>query len=62
MIRSFCSEASAEGSGKTGLRDQRKFYAIARGSAMECGAIEDVCKELGFVGGDVCEKAKSKSK
>ena len=29
----------AEGSGKTSAADQRRFYAIARGSAMECGAI-----------------------
>jgi four helix bundle protein len=47
----------AEGSGKTGVRDQRNFYAIARGSAMECSAIVDVCGELGFVGVDVCDRA-----
>jgi four helix bundle protein len=39
----------AEGSGKTGGADQRRFYAIARGSAMECGAIVDACTALGFI-------------
>lgn len=39
----------AEGSGKTTSPDQRRFYAIARGSAMECGAIVDACVALGFV-------------
>jgi len=39
----------AEGSGKTGPADQRRFYAIARGSAMECGAIVDACFALGFI-------------
>ena len=32
----------AEGTGKTGLADRKRFYAIARGSAMECAAICDV--------------------
>ena len=32
----------AEGSGKHTEKDKRKFYAIARGSAMECSAIFDV--------------------
>ena len=32
----------AEGTGKISKGDRRKFYAIARGSAMECGAIIDV--------------------
>ena len=39
----------AEGSGKTTAPDQRRFYAIARGSAMECGAIVDACSALGFI-------------
>ena len=33
----------AEGSGKSTSPDQRRFYAIARGSAMECAAILDAC-------------------
>lgn len=32
----------AEGSGKTQKKDRSRFYAIARGSAMECAAICDV--------------------
>jgi four helix bundle protein len=35
----------AEGSGKVTPNDRAKFYAIARGSAMECGAILD-CIEI----------------
>jgi four helix bundle protein len=42
----------AEGSGKTCGPDQRRFYAIARGSAMECGAIVDACAALGLLGTD----------
>ena len=29
----------AEGVGKTSKADKQKFYAISRGSAMECGAV-----------------------
>jgi len=36
----------AEGSGKTSGPDQRRFYSIARGSAMECAAIMDACASL----------------
>ncbi|MCB0331733.1 MAG: four helix bundle protein, partial [Bdellovibrionales bacterium] len=32
----------AEGSGKMSNKDKLRFYAIARGSAMECAAICDV--------------------
>jgi len=32
----------AEGSGKVGVQDKKRFYAIARGSAMECSAVMDV--------------------
>jgi four helix bundle protein len=31
----------AEGVGKPTLPDKRRYYAIARGSAMECGAVLD---------------------
>lgn len=33
----------AEASGRTGSRDNAKHFAIARGSALECGAILDAC-------------------
>ncbi len=36
----------AEGSGKSSKVDKQRFYSIARGSAMECGAILDVCNVL----------------
>ena len=32
----------AEGTGKTGQADRKRFYSIARGSAMECAAICDI--------------------
>ena len=38
----------AEGTGKPG-QDAARFYAIARGSAMECAAILDAMETLGFV-------------
>lgn len=39
----------AEGSGKTSSADQRRFYAMARGSAMECAAIFDACVALALM-------------
>ena len=36
----------AEGSGKSTGPDQRRFYTMARGSAMECAAIIDACAAL----------------
>lgn len=38
----------AEGSGKFD-KDARRFYAIARGSALECAAIVDVFKALSLI-------------
>ena len=34
----------AEGSGKTTHKERRRYNAIARGSAMECGAILDILR------------------
>jgi four helix bundle protein len=42
----------AEGSGKMTRPDQRRFFAIARGSAMECAAIVDACLALALVRSD----------
>ena len=39
----------AEGSGRMKAPDQRRYYSIARGSAMECAAIIDACAELDFL-------------
>jgi four helix bundle protein len=39
----------AEGAGKRHKADCRKYFDIARGSAMECGATIDVCHILGLV-------------
>jgi four helix bundle protein len=39
----------AEGSGKSSGPDQRRFYAMARGSAMECAAILDASVALNLV-------------
>ena len=39
----------AEGAGKRTKADCRKFFDIARGSAMECGAAMDVCLILSMI-------------
>jgi four helix bundle protein len=39
----------AEGSGKTSTVDRARFFAIARGSALECGALVDVLQLTGAV-------------
>jgi four helix bundle protein len=48
----------AEGSGKPGTRDAQRFYAIARGSALECAAIVDALENLGFVAQDEVGEAR----
>ncbi len=49
----------AEGTGKNSAADKRRFYAIARGSAMECGAVLDVCKILGLLEEKIYEHGKN---
>ena len=49
----------AEGYGKPTKSDQRRFYAIARGSAMECGAVFDVCAVLNLMADDKRRESKS---
>jgi four helix bundle protein len=39
----------AEGNGKRTPRDRRRFFAIARGSALELAAAFDVAHHLGFI-------------
>ena len=36
----------AEGSGRNKTDDRKRFYAIARGSALECAAISDLIAKL----------------
>jgi four helix bundle protein len=38
----------AEAAGKTTVPDRARYYAVARGSAMECAAIVEVSKVLGY--------------
>ena len=39
----------AEAAGKISAADRARYYATARGSAMECAAILDVCRALGVL-------------
>jgi four helix bundle protein len=39
----------AEGNGKNTPADRRRFFEIARGSALECAAIQDVLELLGIL-------------
>ena len=39
----------AEGAGKPSAADRARFHAIARGSAMECGALLDIAEIAGYV-------------
>ena len=38
-----------ERSGRTFQAERRRFYTIARGSSLECGAIVEACCVLGFI-------------
>ena len=42
----------AEATGRTSEPDAARHFAIARGSAMECAAVLDVCRALGLVDED----------
>ncbi|MFW5966553.1 MAG: four helix bundle protein [Persicimonas sp.] len=47
----------AEGCGKTSARDKKNYFAIARGSAMECAAMFDVLEQRDLVTGDEYDEA-----
>ena len=49
----------AEACGKVTPKDNARFFAIARGSAMECGAVLDACKILGISKKSYIEDGKS---
>ena len=50
------SQNIAEGVGKSTEADKSRYWAIARGSAMECGAILDACKVLKLANADGLRK------
>jgi four helix bundle protein len=47
-----------EGAGKRTRADCRRYFDIARGSAMECGAAVDVCRALSLIGDEQSRDAK----
>ena len=49
----------AEGTGKTTTADKSRYYSIARGSAMECGAILNVCVVMKLIEKPLHSKGKS---
>ncbi len=50
----------AEGSGRPTELDAARHYGIARGSALECGAIIDALKVIGLVTPEVAADARSR--
>ena len=48
----------AEGVGKPTESDRSRYFGIARGSAMECGAILDACTVLGLANVDTLGKCR----
>jgi four helix bundle protein len=49
----------AEGNGKATDGDRRRYFEIARGSALECGAIQDVLQVCEALSAEDNEKAKA---
>jgi four helix bundle protein len=48
----------AEGNGKATDGDRRRYFEIARGSALECGAVQDVLHVCGALSSEENNKAK----
>ena len=48
----------AEGAGKPTSGDRARYHGIARGSAMECAALLDVCRVAKLVGAEDVEAGK----
>ena len=48
----------AEGTGKPSAGDRARYYATARGSALECGAALDVCALLRHASPDQLDRGK----
>src|SRR5262250_1925754 len=49
----------AEGAGKPTTADRARFHSIARGSAMECSALMDVCRIAGMVAAEDADRGKA---
>ena len=49
----------AEGNGKATDGDRRRYFEIARGSALECGAAQDVLEVCGALSAEENKKAKA---
>jgi four helix bundle protein len=49
----------AEGNGKGTDGDRRRYFEIARGSALECGAVQDVLQVCGAMTAEENEKVKN---
>jgi len=49
----------AEGNGKATDGDRRRYFEIARGSALECGAVQDVLQVCGAISAEENEMAKA---
>ena len=50
---------TAEGAGRRSVREKRRFYTIARGSAMECAAAVDVLRLRRLAPASACASARS---
>ena len=50
---------TAEGAGRVGAADKARFFAMARGSAMECAAVLDVLRATGIVPRPICARSRS---
>ncbi len=49
----------AEGNGKATEGDRRRYFEIARGSALECGAVQDVLQVCGALTAEESEAVKT---
>jgi four helix bundle protein len=50
----------AEGNGKGTEADRRRFFEIARGSALECASIQDILETCGVIDANENEEGKEK--
>jgi len=50
---------TAEGAGRVGAADKARFFAMARGSAMECAAVLDVLRATGIAPRPTCARGRS---